>query len=194
MKKPIIVAVWILTSVAAFGLGWSLRPQIASHKNDSDPSTVARTLKPSTSARPTKASTKTAKEEESVIADYLVSRQLNELTAFIATHYDADHIGGMVTKTTSDARNHWGQRMQDGPNGIKGDGDDITVAMVVDRGDKNTPANMSITLQRYFEYANAHVNHVTIDTNAELRDFTIDLGDGAIFKVIQVQCGSGLVN
>ena len=121
-----------------------------------------------------------------VIADYLAARNITSLTAFIASHYDADHIGGLVTKKPTDARNAWGQRIQDGPDGIANNADDIAIKLVVDRGDANTPAeeDRSETLRRYFEFTAVHPNHISIDTNTELKNFAIDLGDGAQFKVI----------
>ena len=126
-----------------------------------------------------------------VIVDYLTSRGINSLTAVIATHYDRDHIGGLITRKSGEKGKSLGRRLQDGgdgkPHSAKDPAsprDDIVIKMLVDRGDCGLPEEKKGPLKYYLEYANKHSKHVTIDSREQLEKFIINLGAGAQLKVI----------
>jgi beta-lactamase superfamily II metal-dependent hydrolase len=134
-----------------------------------------------------------------IIAAVLARRGIRHLDYVVVSHYDADHIGGLITDTS-----RHGVSFLFGRNGVPGgigddDGDgktdwvgvpnrkpdpeefgtddDITVGTFVDRGDednRNTPQ-----YQRYVEIASAKGNRYSLDTQAKLDGYSIQLGDGA---------------
>ena len=107
-----------------------------------------------------------------VLAQYGVTR----LDFFIASHYDADHIGGTITGRANvhgtsfilgpngepgavvdddgDGHDGWLDTQQTEPDADElGTDDDIAIAHFVDRGD--TPQPSSVTYDKYAAMANA---------------------------------------
>ncbi len=134
-----------------------------------------------------------------IIAAVLAKRKIRELDYVVISHYDADHIGGLITEhgrhgtsflfgpngvpgadidDDNDGRLNWeGQPDQDPDPQEFGLGDDIKVGTFVDRGDENN--KNTIQYQRYVKIAAARGNRYSLDTQAKLDSFAIDLGNGA---------------
>jgi len=133
-----------------------------------------------------------------IIRAVLAKRKIKHLDFMIISHYDADHIGGVVSGK------HHGVGFLLGFNGVPGsvgddddDGnvdwigreffqpdpeelgtnDDITVGSFIDRGDDDPPTSQAY--QKYLLMANAKNNRISLNTKQEMENFEIDLGDGA---------------
>ncbi|RYY28731.1 MAG: MBL fold metallo-hydrolase [Sphingomonadales bacterium] len=134
-----------------------------------------------------------------IIAAVLAKRNIRHIEFVVISHYDADHIGGLITERArhgtsflfgpngvpgapgdddNDGRPDWeGQPDQDPDPHELGRGDDISVGSFVDRGDENN--KNTIQYQRYVKIAAARGNRFSLDTQAKLDSFAIDLGGGA---------------
>ena len=134
-----------------------------------------------------------------IIAAVLSKRNIKHIDYVVISHYDADHIGGLITERgrhgTSflfgyngvpgaagdddrDGRVDWeGQPDQDPDPQELGLGDDISVGSFIDRGDENN--KNTIQYQRYVKIAAARGARISLDTQAKLDSFAIDLGSGA---------------
>ena len=138
-----------------------------------------------------------------ILRTVLSKRDVEELEMVIVTHYDADHIGGIVSGE------HHGVSFLLGFNGVPGapgddDGDgivnwlgtehfapdpeelgtadDIQVGNFVDRGDQSTPFTQAYA--KYVQMSEAKGNRVSIDTRDKLQDFVVQLGDGATLTML----------
>ncbi|WP_147161451.1 ComEC/Rec2 family competence protein [Novosphingobium sediminis] len=134
-----------------------------------------------------------------IIAAVLSKRRIRHIDYVVISHYDADHIGGVITDRSrhgvsflygrdgvpgsvgdddNDGKAEWVGVPDQRPDPEEfGTGDDITVGTFVDRGDeenKDTPQ-----YRRYVEIASAKGNRFSLDTQSKLNSFTIDLGGGA---------------
>lgn len=133
-----------------------------------------------------------------VIAAVLAKRRVRSLDYVIVSHYDVDHIGGLVAggvhgnsfllgwnqtpgatgDDDGDGSDGWiGARFFRPDPDELGTGDDIPVRFFVDRGD--TPLNDSQASEKYRHLAGAMGQRISLDTQAEVDDFAIDLGGGA---------------
>lgn len=128
---------------------------------------------------------------------------LDELDFFIASHYDADHIGGVITGM---GHIHGGSFVL-GPNGVPGGvgdddgdgtgdwldsnettpdpeelwtGDDVRVLHFIDRGDQSAPD--TATYRKYKAIADAAPSRTSVVTRADVEALEIDLGDGAVMR------------
>lgn len=144
-----------------------------------------------------------------ILRAVLAKRDVDELDFVIVTHYDADHIGGIVSgefhgvsfllgfngepgdtgDDDSDGDDGWigDEFFQPDPDEL-GTDDDLPVGFFIDRGDDNPP-----TTQAYRKYkfmAEAKGNRVSITNRAEIEDFEVDLGDDA--KLVAL-VGNGFV-
>lgn len=104
-----------------------------------------------------------------IIHEFLKSEDINKIDYLIISHYDADHIGGIIAGKT------YGTSFFLGPDGQEGTRDDIRVHNVFDRGDNSTPS--SIIFGLYKTFAIQH-NRKSLDTRQEL-DSEIILGPSA---------------
>lgn len=125
---------------------------------------------------------------------------ISRLDVFIATHYDADHIGGIVTGAPQThgssfvlgADNVPGSVGDDDGDGVAdwldaartlpdpeelGRGDDIVVTTFLDRGDTNPPS--SATYDKYIGIASSMGARLSATSQTSVDNFLIDLGAGA---------------
>jgi len=146
-----------------------------------------------------------------VIYTLLKELGINHLDFFIATHYDADHIGGAVTMNKEfENSNMYGTSFILGLNGVPGEdgddgdddgdgdadflelykpdpeelglGDDIIVDKYVDRGDEDL--HTSETTKKYVGIADAKANRIKIEDLNDIEDFKYDIGNGVIIECI----------
>lgn len=143
-----------------------------------------------------------------IILAVLSKYGLTELDFFIATHYDADHIGGVIagrsnlhgqgfvfgwdnasgdagTDDDNDGQTDWvgsSLTMMEPDAEELGTGDDIKVVNFVDRGDTSPPSTQTYT--KYRKIADAMGTRHSITNQASVDSFEIDLGDGAMMKCL----------
>lgn len=133
------------------------------------------------------------------VAAVLAQRNIRRLDFVIVSHYDTDHIGGIIAgdlhgrsfilgadqtpgnpgDDDNDGAADWlGQPTFYKPDPEElGTGDDITVERFVDRGDESRP-----NTQSYWKYrgvAEAQARRTSLTDRASLEQFAIDLGGGA---------------
>ena len=136
-----------------------------------------------------------------MLAQYGVTR----LDFIIASHYDADHIGGTITGRANvhgtsfilgpngepgavvdddgDGHDGWLDTQQTEPDADElGTDDDIAIAHFVDRGD--TPQPSSVTYDKYAAMANAMGERITIASRAQVEAFDISLGGTAALRAV----------
>lgn len=140
----------------------------------------------------------------SLITAALASRGIRTIDHVVVSHYDADHIGGIIA-----GGNHGTSFLlgPDGQPGLAGDddgdgsadwlgsepffspdpqelgtGDDVRVRRFVDRGDDAPPS--SAAFRKYRGMAGAVAARVSIRTLADVEGFEIDLGGGARFTAL----------
>jgi beta-lactamase superfamily II metal-dependent hydrolase len=119
-----------------------------------------------------------------VLSTLLHEKNISKLDAVIVTHYDADHLGGLITKPADRAKNYWGTRVQDGLDGVKGTDDDVSIMKVIDRGFSDIKSDETTTLKQYKVFANNHNNHVSLVTKADINNFQLDLGANATLTAL----------
>ena len=134
-----------------------------------------------------------------IIAAVLARRGIRHVDYVVISHYDADHIGGLITDRTrhgtsllfgrngvpgavgdddQDGAADWVGMVDQDPDAQEmGQGDDISVGTFIDRGDEDNSGTPQYRL--YLKIANARANRYSIDTQAKLDAFSIDLGGGA---------------
>ena len=118
-----------------------------------------------------------------VIYDYLKSNDVDRLDYIIVSHYDADHIGGLVSQGWNGM---YGISLIEGPDNTI-TRDDIKVMKIIDRGDSNAPS--STIFERYQSYANTKYR-ISIDSAYEMGT-KITLGPNAYMQCI---ASNGYVN
>ena len=135
-----------------------------------------------------------------IVMQVLGESGIDSLDYFIASHYDADHIGGLITGRRSmhgagfvfgengvpgalgdddgDGQGDWldGNMTQPDPEEL-GTEDDISVRFFVDRGQDKEPT--SKTYAKYEAIVSQMGERISLDTQAEVDTFEIDLGGGA---------------
>ncbi len=134
-----------------------------------------------------------------ILRAVLNKRGVNKLDYVIVSHYDADHIGGLVSgphhgisfllgwdkvpgsvgDDDNDGDIDWVGPLFFQPDPEEfGTGDDIKVDHFVDRGDASTSGTQAY--QKYKLIAETHPNkRISLSTKAEMEAFEIDLGSGA---------------
>ena len=137
----------------------------------------------------------------SIISAVLRDRGIKHLDYVVISHYDADHIGGLVNLKSKvnasflvGANAVPGDEGDDDANGKSdwedtdpqkaypleyGKDDDITVGAFVDRGDERSDAKISDQYTQYKALASESGNRVSLDTQAKLDGFSINLGEHA---------------
>ena len=144
-----------------------------------------------------------------VIGAVLAKRGIRALDYVIVSHYDVDHIGGLVAggphgesfilgwnKTPGasgdddgDGNDGWvGAPFLEPDRDEIGRGDDIPVGTFVDRGDN--PASTTLAYKKYKAMALSMGQRIALDTQAKVDGYEIPLGDGA--KMIAL-AGNGYV-
>lgn len=140
-----------------------------------------------------------------IVGAVLFKHGVDALDFFVASHYDADHIGGAITGS----RGTHGHSFLLGPNGVPGEvgdddgdgisdwdgeqltdpdreelgqGDDVRAGTFVDRGDDDPPS--SATYRKYLAMASAAGTRVSLRDRAEVEAFSIDLGSGATLRAL----------
>jgi beta-lactamase superfamily II metal-dependent hydrolase len=144
-----------------------------------------------------------------VLGAVLAKHNVKALDYVIVSHYDVDHIGGLVGggihgsgvlfgwnqtpgatgDDDGDGNDGWvGTRFFEPDRDEIGKGDDIPVRNFVDRGD--TPASSTQAYQKYKLLAQSMGTRVSLDTQAKVDSFSIDLGNGATMTAL---AGNGFV-
>lgn len=135
------------------------------------------------------------------IATALETRGIRTIDHVIVSHYDADHIGGIVaggnhgTSFLLGPDGQPGSAGDDDGDGVAdwlgsapffdpdpqelGTGDDVRVRRFVDRGDEAPPS--SDAYRKYLGMAGAVSARISLRTLADVEGFEIDLGAGARF-------------
>lgn len=140
------------------------------------------------------------KDGGAIVLHTLAEYGLTRLDYFVASHYDADHIGGLITgrrgthglgfvfgengspgalgDDDGDGKSDWLDDNMTQPDPEEfGQDDDFEVGVFVDRGTQDVPSSKT-----YGKYAAlvAHMGtRVSLDTQDRVNAYTIDLGDGA---------------
>lgn len=141
-----------------------------------------------------------------VVDTVLSERGADEIDFFIATHYDADHVGGAITGTQlfihgtsfilgknrvpgdegdddGDGDTDWLDATLTKPDPDElGRGDDILPGTFVDRGDEDAPDTQ--TYDKYVAMAEASGSRVSLIDQASMEAFEIDLGGGATLEAV----------
>lgn len=145
-----------------------------------------------------------------VIGAVLAKRGIRKIDYVIVSHYDVDHIGGLVHGAPhgSSFLLGWngtpGATGDDDGDGVDGwveqqpfyepdreeigKGDDIPVAFFIDRGDN--PASTTQAYRKYRAMASSMGERISLDTAAKVTAFEIDLGGGARMTAL---AGNGFV-
>ena len=139
-----------------------------------------------------------------IVGAALRENAVTRLDYFIATHYDADHLGGAIT---GDGQMHGTSFIlgQDNVPGAPGDddgdqaadwldehpavmvtpdpeelgaGDDVAVRHFVDRGDDGAPSTQTFRKYRALAAAKPE-SRISLTTQEQVDNFEIDLGSGA---------------
>lgn len=105
-----------------------------------------------------------------IIRKVLHDNQISHLDYVIISHYDADHIGGLISGGVH------GTSFLHGMDGEPGGGDDISVGTFVDRGDESP--HTSQAYRKYRDLANAG-QRISLTNQEILNNFKIELGNGA---------------
>ena len=140
-----------------------------------------------------------------IVAAVLKHRGISHIDYIVISHYDEDHIGGLIINKTrknssvlfglngvpgaagDDDGNGKADWADDDPASplLKeyGKGDDITVGKFVDRGDEqsdsNGPQSGTPPYKLYIKMAEFSGQRISLDNQSKLDDFSIDLGGGA---------------
>ncbi len=146
------------------------------------------------------------KDGGKVVGAVLRKHGLNKVDYFISSHYDADHIGGVITGRISthgssfvlgannepgaigdddnDSNDGWATKKKIIPDDEElGLDDDISIGTFVDRGDNKPPSSQ--TYKKYKAMASSSKwNRISIDSKSKVNSFEIDLGDEAKMIVL----------
>ena len=138
-----------------------------------------------------------------ILRAVLSKRGVDKLDLLISTHYDADHIGGIIAGGThassfllgfnntpgsvgdddNDGDDGWVGREFFAPDPDElGTDDDLAVGFFVDRGDKSRPFTQAF--EKYRAMAEAKGNRTSITNQQEVENFVVDIGDGAILTML----------
>jgi len=142
-----------------------------------------------------------------IVGAVLSKLGVTELDIVMATHYDADHIGGMIAgqehlhgrsfllgrngvpgaegDDDGDGREDWldsALTMMKPDADELGKGDDIKVKMFLDRGDENAPETQ--TFNKYQAMAEAVGSRKSLVSQEDVDSFEIDLGGGAVMTCL----------
>lgn len=138
-----------------------------------------------------------------ILRAVLSKRGVEALDLLISTHYDADHIGGIIAGGPhassfllgfNDTPGAVGDDDGDGDDGWVGEeffapdpeelgtDDDLPVEFFVDRGDERHPFTQAFN--KYKAMAEAKDNRRSITTQQEVQDFIVDIGDGATLTML----------
>ncbi len=107
-----------------------------------------------------------------IINDVLISDGIRRIDYLVVSHYDADHIGGIIAGGRG---NIYQTSFRTGRDNTPGTSDDITVINAIDRGDNRPPS--STIFRKYQEFANT-INRVSLDSKSD-RGYEISLGPEA---------------
>ncbi|MEP5611376.1 MAG: MBL fold metallo-hydrolase [Cyclobacteriaceae bacterium] len=151
------------------------------------------------------------KDGGSIIYDVLKDNGVRSLDYLVISHYDADHLGGLIFGTNKSHRSSFSL----GPNNVPGDDgdddgdgqsdwldaknekfdfsewgldDDIKIGKIVDRGDQSPPS--SATFRKFKIFTQAVSERISLVDLSDIEDFQIDLGGGASIKCL---AGNGYV-
>ncbi|MEQ6166936.1 MBL fold metallo-hydrolase [Ekhidna sp. MALMAid0563] len=151
------------------------------------------------------------KDGGQIIYDVLRDKGVSELDYLVISHYDADHLGGLIYGTHNSHRSSFSL----GPNNVPGaqgdddnDGqsdwldnskekfdfsewgldDDIKINKIIDRGDEDPPG--SATFRKFKIFSQAVDQRISIIDLDGVQDLSIDLGGGATIKCL---AGNGYV-
>lgn len=144
-----------------------------------------------------------------VIGAVLSKRGIRAIDYVVVSHYDVDHIGGLVHGAPhgasvllgwngtpgatgdddGDGNDGWvGQQFFEPDRDELGKDDDIPIRFFVDRGD--TPPSTTQASSKYRAMAGAMGQRVSLDTQAKVDSYAIDLGGGAKMTAL---AGNGFV-
>ncbi len=131
------------------------------------------------------------------IANILAQHGVKKLSVFIATHYDPEHLGGLL------GAGPLGKSFTYGPDGEANTRDDIGISNFIDRGDISSMEfiQKNLTFDHYKNFINnasgkrhsIRANdlmlntkhcHKAISTQEKVNCFNIDLGDGAYMETL----------
>ncbi len=146
-----------------------------------------------------------------IIYNLLNEKGIKILDYLVISHYDADHLGGLIYGENLSHRTSFSL----GPNNVPGElgdddndgqgdwldknynqfdfsewglSDDIKITNIVDRGDESTPS--SAAFGKYLTFTQAVSERVSIITLSDIEDFQINLGNE-----VRISClaGNGIV-
>lgn len=138
-----------------------------------------------------------------ILRAVLSKNGVSKLDYVIVTHYDADHIGGLVSggahgisfllgwnkvpgnlgDDDQDGVIDWiGQKYWKPDPEEMGTGDDVPVRYFVDRGDQ--APNTSQAYAKYRNIVNAYGTRLSLENQSDVDGFQIDLGAGATMKAL----------
>lgn len=105
-----------------------------------------------------------------ILRTVLFKRKIRRIDYVIVSHYDADHIGGIVSGGAH------GTSLFLGFDGQEGGNDDIEIVNFIDRGDISPP-----TSQAYIKYKAIaeSKNRKSLNNQSDLDQYNINLGGGA---------------